>query len=429
MEESVVNKALLSLTAVQELGEKLRSDLETQRELANKVEAMKEIGVSFSRVLEDLSRLRESSIRDVDKLLEDQQRLEKKIQETQARQNTSMKQKMQCFLEQMKLFSLESEEDFTELCSSSRALNVPLQNIQENISSGCASAEQQVSVQADLLSSTSSSLASSLRQNIDNGLDSVNELKETGAYAHAALSGFVERDVLWASKNRKHSETTVQERISLMGSISTDAQSSQQIVSQLCSGLGSSTAQQLSAQARQLNQSLRSLRARRSEESGVLQEDQAQLQQRVEKTRSLVKSFLREELQRDVSTGATPQRREFEFPRQLVKGRSRAELLECLRNQQEALRAALEEEEEEGEEEEEEHSQDSLEDEPSTSNESLATEPSFIDENLVFNESRRLPFFKKKGKRKQTKIPSRPKAAEMESTPKKSSRLPLRCQN
>lgn len=38
--------------------------------------------------------------------------------------------------------------------------------------------------------------------------------------------------------------------------------------------------------------------------------------------------------------------------------------------------------------------QDSLEDEPSTCNESVATEPSFIDENLVFNESKRVPFFK-----------------------------------
>lgn len=38
--------------------------------------------------------------------------------------------------------------------------------------------------------------------------------------------------------------------------------------------------------------------------------------------------------------------------------------------------------------------QDSLEDELSTCNESVVTEPSFVDENLVFNESKRVPFFK-----------------------------------
>lgn len=42
--------------------------------------------------------------------------------------------------------------------------------------------------------------------------------------------------------------------------------------------------------------------------------------------------------------------------------------------------------------------QDSLVDELSTCNESLATEPSFIDENLVFNESKRVPFFKVKNR-------------------------------
>lgn len=41
--------------------------------------------------------------------------------------------------------------------------------------------------------------------------------------------------------------------------------------------------------------------------------------------------------------------------------------------------------------------QDSLEDELSTCNESVATEPSFVDENLVFNENKRVPFFKVSG--------------------------------
>lgn len=71
-----------------------------------------------------------------------------------------------------------------------------------------------------------------------------------------------------------------------------------------------------------------------------------------------------------------------------MKLQSRCELLETLRKQQEALQAALQGEQEE---EDEEHS---LEDELSTCNESVDTEPSFVDENLVFNENKRLPFFK-----------------------------------
>lgn len=44
-------------------------------------------------------------------------------------------------------------------------------------------------------------------------------------------------------------------------------------------------------------------------------------------------------------SGKTPQRREFVYPRQLVKSRPRNELLESLRRQQEELQAAMEDEE------------------------------------------------------------------------------------
>uniref|UniRef100_A0A3Q2YCB9 Kinesin-like protein n=1 Tax=Hippocampus comes TaxID=109280 RepID=A0A3Q2YCB9_HIPCM len=89
---------------------------------------------------------------------------------------------------------------------------------------------------------------------------------------------------------------------------------------------------------------------------------------------------------RNTPSGQTPQRRDFVYPRQVAKMWSRTEMLENLRRQQDELQArvlfpycVL---------------QGSLEDELSTCNESVATEGSFIDENLVFNEAKRLPFFK-----------------------------------
>uniref|UniRef100_A0AAQ4RYJ6 Kinesin-like protein n=1 Tax=Gasterosteus aculeatus aculeatus TaxID=481459 RepID=A0AAQ4RYJ6_GASAC len=125
-------------------------------------------------------------------------------------------------------------------------------------------------------------------------------------------------------------------------------------------------------------------------------------------------------------SGSTPQRRDFVYPKRLEKLRSRNELLENLRMQQEELQAAIDEEGEE--EEEDKDSQDSLEDELSPCSESLNTEPSFIDENLVFNESKRVPFFKK-GSKKEAKIPGRQKTSENEAATPQRSRLPLRSQN
>lgn len=157
-----------------------------------------------------------------------------------------------------------------------------------------------------------------------------------------------------------------------------------------------------------------------SQDQSLLDQQRNEVLLQMQLNQQLVHNFLLEELQQDVPTGmkvvwfltsgllafghlalsmpsgTTPQRRELVYPRELMKLQSRCELLETLRKQQEVLQAALQEEE--GEQEDEDM-QDSLEDELSTCNESVATEPSF-DENLVFNESKRLPFFKVSDKNK-----------------------------
>uniref|UniRef100_A0AAX7VWI3 Kinesin-like protein n=1 Tax=Astatotilapia calliptera TaxID=8154 RepID=A0AAX7VWI3_ASTCA len=158
----------------------------------------------------------------------------------------------------------------------------------------------------------------------------------------------------------------------------------------------------ISNQQQEVTRALTTVKDQTSVDWSVLEEQRAELLQHVEASEQLVHSFLRDELQEDVPTGATPQRREFVYPRQLVKSRRRSELLESLRRQQEELQAAMEAEEEEELEEEDKQ-----------------TDP------LVF-----IPLFQKKKGKKETKIPSRSKVSEneAESTPQKS-RLPLRCQN
>lgn len=291
--------------------------------------------------------------------------------------------------------------------------------------------ERQASAQADLLSSTSSSLASSLRLSADGSQQTLEELTGCCSHLHSSVSGLVERDLQWSSRVSKHAETQAQEQLTMMERISTEVETLQKSVEMRCTEQLRAAEKDLSGQQQEVKQAVTAVQNQISLNRTVLDQQQAELGDRMQTSQQLVHNFLQDELQEDVPTGTTPQRREFAYPGQVAKSRSRSELLESLRRKQEELQAAMEEEDEEEEEEEEDkRSQDSLEDEPSACNESVATEPSFIDENLVFNESKRLPFFKQKKGGKETKIPSRPKVAENEatSTPQKS-RLPLRCQN
>ncbi|XP_070697514.1 kinesin-like protein KIF11 [Pempheris klunzingeri] len=436
MEEVLVGRTLMGLSAVKEINNSLRATVETQRALADQVEGMKEVGVCFNSLVQELAALREAAMQDLSALQTEQDKLEDEIRQAQEKHQTSMKQTIQCLQDQLNLLSMEAQKDYTDLRATSRALQKPVQTLQKYINSGCSTVERQASAQADLLSSTSCSLASSLRLNADESRQALEELTGCCSHLHSSVSGLVERDLQWSSRAGEHAETQAQEHISLMGRISTEAQALHQSVEMCCTERLQTAEEELSSRQEEVKRALMAVQSQTSLDQTVVDQQQAELRGHVETSQQLVHCFLQEELQQDVPTGATPQRKEFVYPRQLVKSRSRGELLESLRKQQEKLQAAMEEEEDEDEndEEEDQHSQadhDSLEEELSTCNESLATEPSFIDENLVFNESKRVPFFKqKKGGKKESKIPSRPKASENEatSTPQKS-RLPLRCQN
>ncbi|KAM7408248.1 hypothetical protein PAMA_002108 [Pampus argenteus] len=433
MEEVLVGRTLMGLSAVKELNDTLRATVETQRALADKVEAMKEMGVFFSSLVRDLAGLREATVHSLSSLQAEHDKLEDEIRRVQEKHQTGMKQTIQCLQDQLNLLTIEAQQGYNDLCSASKALKKPLQSVQENVSSGCSTVERQASAQADLLSSTSSSLASSLRLSADESQQTLEEMTGCCSHLHSSVSGLVERDFQWSSRARKHAETQAQEQLMVMGKISTEAATLLQSVEMRCTEQFRAVEKELSGQQQEVKQTLMAVQNQTSLDKTVLDQQQAELQEHMQTSQQLIHGFLQDELQEDIPTGVTPQRREFVYPRQMAKSRSRCELLESLRRKQEELQAAMEEEEEE-EEEEDKHSQvdhDSLDEELSTCNESLATEPSFIDENLVFNESKRVPFFKqKKGGKKETKIPNRPKVPENEatSTPQKS-RLPLRCQN
>uniref|UniRef100_A0A669EQN1 Kinesin-like protein n=1 Tax=Oreochromis niloticus TaxID=8128 RepID=A0A669EQN1_ORENI len=114
---------------------------------------------------------------------------------------------------------------------------------------------------------------------------------------------------------------------------------------------------EISNHQQEVTRALTAVKDQTSIDWSALHEQRAELLQHVEASEQLVHSFLRDELQEDVPTGATPQRREFVYPRQLVKSRRRSELLESLRRQQEELQAAMEAEEEEELEDEDKQSQ------------------------------------------------------------------------
>uniref|UniRef100_A0A3B4YM42 Kinesin-like protein n=1 Tax=Seriola lalandi dorsalis TaxID=1841481 RepID=A0A3B4YM42_SERLL len=256
---------------------------------SSQVEAMKEVGVFFSGLVQELGGLREAAVQ--------------------------------------RLSALQAEHDKLE---------------DEIRQASCRTVEHQASTQADLLSSTSSSLASSLRLNADESRRTLEEMTGCCSHLHRSVSGLVERDLQWSSRVREHTESRTHEHLSLMGKISTEAQTLHQVKKH--------AKEELSSRQEGVKQALTAVQSQTAMDRTVLDQQRAEIQDHVETISSHEPVLL-------WPSGATPQRREFVYPRQLMKSRSRGELLESLRRQQDELQAAMEEEEEEEQEEEDKHSQ------------------------------------------------------------------------
>nr|XP_057915462.1 kinesin-like protein KIF11 isoform X2 [Doryrhamphus excisus] len=442
--EVLQGQTLTGLSALKELIASLRSSMEeVQRAVTDKVEAFKETGQVFSSLVREMADLGEAVVQSVNAVQADRDRLEEEIGKAQMVREEfcespppyrlilllqSDEQSIQQLQEQLNQLKMIRHQRYENLRSSSRALKTPLQNIQENLSSDCSSRMKRASTHEDLLSSTASSLISSLHLHVDQSQRMLEEARGCCAHLQQPVSAQLQQDLDWSSRLKERIQKGAQEERSLVGKMCADAEELGQSLKMYSTEQLHTMEAELSRQHEEAKEALTVLQKKTSSDGAALDRHQADILVQVEASQRMLGTFLQEELQHDVPTGMTPQRREFVYPRNVAKSWTRAELLESLRMQQEELRAASAEEEEPEDEEDGKH-QDSLEGE--VSNESAVTEGSSVDENLVFNESKRVPFFKKKrGGKKEAKASGKQgKASDDAMSPALKSRLPLRCMN
>ncbi|KAG7280297.1 hypothetical protein CRUP_026838 [Coryphaenoides rupestris] len=411
IEEVLEVQVLLGLSALQDMGSSLRASMEKHQDLASKVEAMQASGEAmWGFLLKEIEDLRAASGRSIGTLQEELLRHDEEIRRAEEEHLEWVQKRYQ------------------KLRQSSSSLKTPLETHHKDLRQRCTRVEEQTSSQMDLLSSSCRTLSASLRLNAQEGLSVLQEMTDSSSYLHKSTAGLVERDSAWITRASERTGSQAQELLALLGQNSAATQALQQGVEDHCSQILQESSSQLEQGHQQANRVAMDLQGRAVRDQAGLEEQRVELQNHMDTGRQFVHNFLREELRQDVPTGTTPQRREFVFPQAVERVRSRGELLDCLRSQQDVLQAALEEEEEqqkkmeEVQEEGEVLDADSLEGEQT--NDSIATEASYIDENLVCNDHR-IPFFKKKrGK----KVGKKAKDIEGLDTPT-NSRLPLQPHN
>ncbi|XP_067222841.1 kinesin-like protein KIF11 [Chanodichthys erythropterus] len=432
LEEVLVAQAVPGIRSVMVMNDSLKQTLHRYHTLAEQMQGLKaEMMSFFDSYMESLASMRECAVQGFSSLHAEHDKLKQQISQAGNSHQARVAELVHCLQNQLNLLAVDTQTDFEGLSQAASAQIVPLETLESSIQSKCTVAEEHtVSVRARLGSSVDGVITEM------NGVTEEGEraLEECAGYCgllQTSLDSLAESGLRWCNEARNSTEIKAQEQLQLIRETDTAVQDLLKSVDEK----GKKAIQDCEAHLSHMQQEVEGILGRVELQTG---KDDATLQEHTETLSSIntqtldtVHNFISSELRQDLPTGTTPQRREYMYPRVLNKPRSREELEEEFRAQQEELQCALSQCETVIEAEEEKPlDQDSLEDEVSVSSDGNITEQSCSDENLMCYENGRVPFFRKKNKKENSNKSLNRSKVENESlcTPPRS-KLPLRCQN
>ncbi|KAG9268420.1 kinesin-like protein KIF11 [Astyanax mexicanus] len=438
LEEVLIAQAMPGIRSVIAMNDSLKDTLQKYSALAAKMEGMKaEMTAFFSGHTEALMSMREAAVQGLSSLHDEHEKLKQQINQASSSHQTRVSQLLKCMQDQMNLLALNTQTDFEGLQEMSDAQKAPVETLKNTIQSKCVAAEDETtSVHSRLISCT---------DDVISGINDVTEegqraLEESSGYCgllQSSLDSLADSGLQWCHTVRDSTEKRAQEQLTNIAENKASVQALLEDVERRGQTAVEECRSRLAPVQQEMEQVLKGVEMQTGRDQVTLQEHRDVLSSLATEAMDTVNNFVSNELQKDLPTGTTPQRKEYKYPRILDPLRSRTELEEEFRAQQEQLTSAFSQCDAltEGEEEEKQVEQDSLEDEVSGSSDSSSSQPSVPDQdkNLVCYEEGRVPFFKQKKAKKENpsnKSLNRSKVAEndsMVSSPR--SRLPLRAQN
>nr|XP_006630558.1 PREDICTED: kinesin-like protein KIF11 [Lepisosteus oculatus] len=432
MEEGLLGQFLPGIRAVMEMNESLKRTMQSHFVLAGKMETMREEMSSFFRDhTQALSRVKEEAAAGICALQAEQDHLKRQISNANEEHAMGISKVILCLQNQLNLLSEETQKNFNGLLNKSDALQVSTSALQQSMQ--CTDVVESAALQQDKFERSADGLIAEMRQVAAEGEHILEESSEHCGYLRTEVTKMGEKTVQWCETTKASIDAFADGQLAFIGEDKSSAQGLQQNVEESCA----SCSQQLSGQVREqqagTERALVVLKEQTHGDQATLLDHKTRLLIHAQEGLDKVLAFLQEDLKQDTPTGTTPQRKDYTYPRVLIKTRPRDELLTQFRKQQQELLAALNTCEPV---QEEPVDQDSLEDDVMTSSsDSVISERSCIDDSIMCIESGRAPFFKsKKGFRKENK----PSASfldksKMSENPTEltaaRSKLPLRAQN
>ncbi|XP_041922135.1 kinesin-like protein KIF11 [Alosa sapidissima] len=434
LEEALMAQALPTVTTLMSMMGNLTETMECQRAMIQRMETMKrEMTSHLDKQAQALSEMRGAALEGFSSLKAEIGDLKEKLGEADQTHKTNLSQLLQCLQGQLSLLSENTQSSFQGLMSRTEALSAPVDSLQQALHTRCSEAETQERSRLHSFEAAVDGLVSETSRVTDELAATLEESAGYRSNLQTSLKALGEVASNWCHKATERVETAAQAQVDLTQANKDSLLSLAQPVETRGEALLQETADCFRRHQTEASGILNNLQDQTGKDMATVQSSREELSTRAAQALQTLHSFLREELREDIPTGSTPQRKEYDFPRVLVRSRARDELIEEFHAQMEELQDEYDSQDE-PEEEIKTVDQGSTEEELAASDVSAITEPSFVDMNIMCDENSRGPFFKQKrngkNKKENRRAPSStPKKPEGDVANLPRSKLPLRCQN
>ncbi|KAG9346037.1 hypothetical protein JZ751_007852 [Albula glossodonta] len=342
MEKGIFTVIMSGLSAVIEMNEELNSTLQKHSVLAEKMESMKrEMTSFFSDHTQSLARLRDTTTTGLSSLLAEQDSLKQQISGAGKKHEKSLSQVLSCLQNQLNLLALETQTDFSDLLSSANTMQEPVTSLQKDMEIQCTSMEQSAATEHGRLETSVGCLASEIRQAAEEGRQRSEETSSQCSYLMGKVTQLGEHSITWCNAARDRVGSSTEEQLSLTRKSKAFTHVLLQNVEVSCDEVVQETSRQLKQQQSTVQETLELLEKQICADQVLLRHHSAELSAHPSHGLSKVHTFLKEDLKQDIPTGKTPQRKDYVFPRTLVKSKNRHELLKYFRKQQQELQEGL----------------------------------------------------------------------------------------
>ncbi|KGL76230.1 Kinesin-like KIF11, partial [Tinamus guttatus] len=435
--KSGLSGALNSLTPMVEfvlrLNSQFQNNMKKYSAMAVEMEGhKKEINTLFGELGLALKELQEETASGFVQLQNDCENLKEEVEMTRIAHTKNTAELISSLQSQLDLFAQETQKNLTGVLAKNGNLKTTITAVQENVHLKTV----------DLVSSTTSNHSKFIASldNYSQELQDVNcengkMLKESADHCQQLLCNLtnMSQDAdKWCEVATAQVVTFTDQQLSSFSKEKHRIHSLQKKTKESCDGAVAEIADNIDRQKAAEEKALNGLLDRIKVDWEILLEQKVALDQEAHQGLAQVNGFLQEDLKEDVSTGTTPQRRNYVYPVTLVRTEPRELLLEQLRQNQTKLDIMLNSLTKEVEENAD---QDLLEEEVQESNESLLSDKSLLDANICCNTNGGIPFFqhkrshKKDKENKSTAAWEKTKTDDMMEQLLPKSKLPLRSLN